>query len=100
MEATQAWAHLDTTTKSTGTERGCVRSSSRSDWRERHLEVVSPRLRIRGCCGWSFGQSRAPGSAEMRSLIFDMSGHSSYAVAGNPVHQADSNGAHRRETQF
>src|SRR2546430_17325592 len=30
MEATQAWAHLDTTTKSTGTDRGCVRSTSRS----------------------------------------------------------------------
>src|SRR5204863_6478358 len=41
--------------------RGCVRSTSRSDWRERHIEVVSPRLGIRGCCGWSFGHSRAPG---------------------------------------
>ena len=55
-------AHLDTAPeKRWETERGCVRSTSRSDWRERHIEVVSPRLRIRGCCGWSFGHSRAPG---------------------------------------
>src|SRR5438552_12333139 len=58
-----AWAHLDTAPeKRWETERGCVRSTSRSDWRERHIEVVSPRLGIQGCCGWSFGDSRAPGA--------------------------------------
>src|SRR5438093_11256390 len=49
-------AHLDTAPeKRWETERGCVRCTSRSDWRERHIEVVSPRLGIRGCCCWSFG---------------------------------------------
>ena len=34
------------------TERGCVRSTSRSG--------ISPPLRIRARCGWSFGHSRGP----------------------------------------
>ena len=64
-----AWAHLDTAPeKRWETERGCVRSTSRSDWRERHIEVVSPRLGIRGCCGWSFGHSRAPGAVPRCAL--------------------------------
>src|SRR5438094_1188660 len=64
-----AWARLDTAAeKRWETERGCVRSTSRSDWRERHTEVVSPRLGIRGCCGWSFGHSRAPGAVPRCAL--------------------------------
>ena len=39
MGSGAAAAHLDTAPeKRWETERGCVRSTSRSDWRERHIE--------------------------------------------------------------
>src|SRR5947199_3975480 len=73
-------AHLDTAPeKRWETQRGCVRSTSRSDWRERHIEVVSPRPGIRGCCGWSFGHSRAGGGAE------DAPGHLGHLRDGQNV---------------
>ena len=62
-----AWRISTVPAKSGGKRNAAVCGApAAADPPERHVEDVSQRLGIRGCRGWSFGHSRAPGAAARR----------------------------------